>query len=134
LVVGEAGTGTDEFAKDLYEEMLGEFQCAIALYKGAIKSFFVAIATQLNIPTSIESDGDKPPKPMSVDVLMEEILSNCNDDTLLILPEAKRLTTKIRYWLEDLINNGVKVGVDRRFVQRSAACLYNLCRVMNTAI
>jgi hypothetical protein len=27
----------------------------------------------------------------------------------LILPEAKRLTTKIRYWLEDLISNGVKV-------------------------
>jgi hypothetical protein len=109
LVVGEAGTGTDEFAKDLYEEMLGEFQCAIALYKGAIKSFFLAIATQLDIPTSIESDGDKPAKPILVDALMEEIAINCNDDTLLILPEAKRLTTKIRYWLEDLIGNGVRI-------------------------
>jgi hypothetical protein len=109
LVTGEAGTGTGEFAKDLYEEMLDEFSCAIAIYKGAIKSFFVAIATQLDIPTSIESDGDKPSKPMSVDALMEEIAINCNDDTLLILPEAKRLTTKIRYWLEDLISNGVKV-------------------------
>jgi hypothetical protein len=109
LVVGEAGTGTDEFAKDLYEEMLGEFQCAIATYKKAIKSFFVAIATQLDIPTSIESDGDKPAKPILVDALMEEIAINCNDDTLLILPEAKRLTTKIRYWLEDLIGNGVRI-------------------------
>jgi hypothetical protein len=45
--------------------MQDEFSCAIATYKGAIKSFFVAIATQLDIPTSIESDGDKPPKPMS---------------------------------------------------------------------
>jgi hypothetical protein len=70
LVTGEAGTGTGEFAQALYEEMLEEFSCAIATYKGAIKSFFVAIATQLDIPTSIESDGDKPPKPMSVDALM----------------------------------------------------------------
>jgi hypothetical protein len=46
---------------------------AIAIYKGAIKQFFVAIATQLDIPTSIESNDDKPPKPMSVDALMEEI-------------------------------------------------------------
>jgi hypothetical protein len=65
LVTGEAGTGTGEFAQALYEEMQDEFSCAIATYKGAIKSFFVAIATQLDIPTSIESDGDKPPKPMS---------------------------------------------------------------------
>jgi hypothetical protein len=63
----------------------------------------------LDIPTSIGGNDDKPSKPMSVDALMEEIAINCNDDTLLILPEAKRLTTKIRYWLEDLINNDVKV-------------------------
>jgi hypothetical protein len=30
-----------------------------------------------------------------------------NEETLLIFPEAKRLTTSIRYWLEDAIANGV---------------------------
>ena len=29
------------------------------------------------------------------------------EDTLLIFPEAKRLTTSIRYWLEDLMAEGV---------------------------
>ncbi len=44
-----------------------------------------------------------------MDALKEEIAANCSDGTLLILPEAKRLTTSIRYWLEDLMANGVVV-------------------------
>lgn len=34
---------------------------------------------------------------------------NIPSDTLLVLPEAKRLTTGIRFWLEDLIANGCRV-------------------------
>lgn len=44
-----------------------------------------------------------------MDVLKDEIAMNCNSDTLLVFPEAKRLTTGIRYWLEDLMANGVVV-------------------------
>jgi len=44
-----------------------------------------------------------------MDGLKEEIAQNVNEDTLLIFPEAKRLTTGIRYWLEDLIEAGVKI-------------------------
>ena len=44
-----------------------------------------------------------------MDALKEEIGENCGDNTLLIFPEAKRLTTGIRYWLEDLIASGVRV-------------------------
>ncbi len=46
---------------------------------------------------------------MTVDRLKEEIAANVDDNTLFILPEAKRLTTSIRYWLEDLIAIGVKL-------------------------
>jgi hypothetical protein len=104
LVTGEAGTGTSEFAQSLYEEMLGDFQAAIAIYKGSLKSFFKTIAFQLDVPTENE-DG----KPLTVDQLKEEIAANCNEETLLIFPEAKRLTTSIRYWLEDLIANEVTI-------------------------
>jgi hypothetical protein len=84
--------------------MLGNLKSAIAIYKGSLKSFFKTIAFQLDIPTENE-DG----KAMNVDALKEEILANCDENTLLILPEAKRLTTSIRYWLEDMMNNGAKI-------------------------
>ena len=59
---------------------------------------------QLGCPT--EDDRDKP---MTVDALKKEILINSGEDTLLIFPEAKRLTTSIRYWLEDMISSGARV-------------------------
>jgi hypothetical protein len=113
LVLGEAGTGTGDFAQNLYSEMSEEFQCAIATYKGSLKKFFTAIAFSLDIPTTetqYNKNGDPTgEKDLTVDALKEEILENCGEDTLLILPEAKRLTTSIRYWLEDMISAGVRV-------------------------
>ena len=104
IVLGEAGTGKTELAVAVHEEMSGEYNSAIATYKGSIKKFFIAIAMQLGCPT--EDDRDKP---MTVDALKEEILVNSNENTLLIFPEAKRLTTSIRYWLEDMISAGARV-------------------------
>jgi hypothetical protein len=79
LVLGEAGTGTIDFAQSLYEELLGDFLAAIAIYKGSLKGFFKTIAFQLDILTKNE-DG----KAMNVDALKEEVLINCDDNTLLI--------------------------------------------------
>ncbi|MGB5634646.1 MAG: hypothetical protein WBM86_17940, partial [Waterburya sp.] len=104
IVLGEAGTGKTDFAVALHGSMSGEFNSAIATYKGSIKKFFIAIAMQLGCPT--ENDEGKP---MTVDALKEEILINSNENTLLIFPEAKRLTTSIRYWLEDMISAGARV-------------------------
>jgi hypothetical protein len=73
------------------------------VYKGAGKKFFAAIAEQLDIPTEDGETG----KPLTMDRLKEEIALNIDSGTLLILPEAKRLTTGIRYWLEDLTASGV---------------------------
>ena len=104
LVLGEAGTGTGELSEAIYERFSGEMNVAIATYKGSGKKFFKVVADQLDIPTETE-DG----KALTMDQLKDEIGLNASDDWLLILPEAKRLTTGIRYWLEDLISAGVKV-------------------------
>lgn len=105
--------GMIDFAQSLYEVLLGDKQSALYIYKGSIKKFFQAIAFQLDIPTTAtqyDSKGEpKGEKDLTVDELKEELLSNVSDSTLLIFPEAKRLTTSIRYWLEDAMSNGVTV-------------------------
>ena len=95
--------------------MSGEFnsagcsadRCAIATYKGSFKKFFQAIAFQLDITTTetqYNKNGDPTgEKDLTVDALKEEILENSGEDTLLIFPEAKRLTTSIR-WKNKLPN------------------------------
>ena len=65
----------------------------------------MTIKFNLDIPTEDEESGKK----LTVDALKDEILENSGEDTLLILPEAKRLTTSIRYWLEDMMSAGVIV-------------------------
>ena len=88
----------------VHKEMSGEYQAAISTYKGSLKRFFQGIAMQLDCPTHDDND-----KTMTVDALKEEILINSGEHTLLIFPEAKRLTTSVRYWLEDMIAAGVKI-------------------------
>ncbi len=83
LVLGEAGTGKGDFAVALHEELLGEYQAAIATYKGSIKKFFIAIAMQLGCPT--ENDEGKA---MTVDALKEEILVNSGEDTTAHIPRS----------------------------------------------
>ena len=93
--------------------MNSDYAIATATYKGSGKKFFKAIAEQLDIPTT-ETKYDRNGEPtgekeMTMDALKEEIALNCLPNTCLIFPEAKRLTTGVRYWLEDLMNNGVRV-------------------------
>ena len=104
LLIMEAGMGIIEFAQSLYTELLGGKHCGIATYKGSIKNFLKTLAFELSIPTETEEG-----KAMTVDQLKDELLAQCNEETLLILPEAKRLTTSIRYWLEDMMAAGVTV-------------------------
>ena len=112
LVLAELGM-IDDFPGLVAKRLAGEFQVATATYKGSGKRFFVALAEQLDIPTveprydrNGEVVGDKP---MTMDALKDEILENIGPQTLLILPEAKRLTTGMRYWLEDAMASGVRL-------------------------
>ena len=97
----------------LRDRYAAEYAIALAIYKGASKKFFVALAEQLDIPTTEDKynkDGEVVgEKPLTMDALKDEIADNVNANTLLIFPEAKRLTTGIRYWLEDLMRGGVRV-------------------------
>jgi hypothetical protein len=98
----------DEVAAGVAEELAGDFSVATATYKGSGKKFFQQLAEQLDIPTEIEDDKGRV-KQLTLDQLKEEIALNIPSDALLLFPEAKRLTTGIRFWLEDLIEQGCRV-------------------------
>jgi hypothetical protein len=105
IVIGEFGS-LDDAASAIESELSDEFSIAKATYKGSGKKFFQSIAQQFEIPTTcpkLNADGEEiGEKPMTLDELKEEIALNIPADALLILPEAKRLTTLITFWLEDL--------------------------------
>ena len=112
LVVAELGMVGD-MPQHLVMRFVDHYAVATAIYKGSGKRFFVRLAEQLDIPTE-ETKYDKNGEPcgeraLTMDQLKDEIAENVGPQTLLILPEAKRLSTGIRYWLEDLINGGVRV-------------------------
>lgn len=112
LVLAELGM-VGMMPQDLVRRYGSEYMIATAIYKGSGKKFFASIAEQLDIPTvedKYNKDGDLVgEKPLTMDALKDEIAENMGPQTLLILPEAKRLSTGIRYWLEDAIASGVKV-------------------------
>ncbi len=86
--------------------------CAVAtvIYKGSGKQFLVQLAEQLDIPTTAPRYGRNGEvtgeKSLTADQLKDEILGNVRDGTLLLLPEANRLTKGLRYWFEDLMATG----------------------------
>ena len=98
----------EDVAAGVALELSGEFSCAAATYKGSGKKFLQQLAEQLDVPIEVEDDKGRI-KPLTLDQLKEEIGLNLPTDALLILPEAKRLTTGIRFWLEDLIEAGCRV-------------------------
>lgn len=95
----------EDVAAGVAELLAREFSIATATYKGSPKRFYQQIAQQLDIPIETEDDKGRV-KQLTVDQLEEEIALNIPTNALLLLPEAKRLTMKIRFWVEDLIVNG----------------------------
>ena len=106
IVLGEFGSSLDDAAVAIEQQLQGEFSIAKAIYKGSAKKFFQTIADALDIGTTtarLNSKGEEiGEKLMAIDEMMEEIALNFPADGLLLFPESKRLTTKIRFWLEDL--------------------------------
>jgi hypothetical protein len=81
LVIGEAGSGVDDLAVSVRDRFESEFTCATETYKGTTRTFFKSLAEQAGVPTEIEV-GEGKFKPMSVDEMKEEILSNASEDWL----------------------------------------------------
>jgi hypothetical protein len=109
LVIGEAGSGVKPLALALHRAFSSEYAAAIATYKGSAKQFLVKVAEQWDIPTETELDDNGRTKPLTVDQLKEEILGNVSAEMVLILPESQRLAASIKYWLEDLMEQGVRL-------------------------
>jgi len=95
----------EDVAAGVALELAEEFSIATGIYKGSPKRFYQQIAQQLDIPIETEDDKGRV-RQLTLDQLENEIMLNIPTNALLLLPEAKRLTMKIRYWLEDLIANG----------------------------
>lgn len=104
LVLGEAGSGVNDFALALHERFVSELACALVTYKGSGKTFLQSLAQQVGVSTESEEG-----RALTVDQLKEEIALNWSRDFLLILPEAKRLPASLRYWFQDAIATGVRV-------------------------
>lgn len=104
--MGEFGSSLEEAARAIEQELSDEFIIAKATYKGSGKKFFIELAKQFDIPITcpkLNADGEEVgEKAMTLDELKEEIALNLPADALLFLPEAKRLTSLITFWLEDL--------------------------------
>lgn len=113
LVLAEAGLGGSEFATRIVDEFTGELDVAIATYKGSGKKFFQRLCEQLDVDSTepkLNKDGEEVgERSLTMDELKEALLDRMNGETLLVFPEAKRLTTGVRYWLEDAIASGVRV-------------------------
>jgi hypothetical protein len=109
LVIGEAGSGVKPLALALHRAFGSEYAAAIATYKGSAKQFLVTVAEQWDIPTETEPDDNGRSKPLTVDQLKEEILANVSAEMVLILPESQRLAASLKYWLEDLMEQGVRL-------------------------
>jgi hypothetical protein len=113
LVLGEKGTVIDAMPRAIVQALGGELDCVTVVYKGSGKTFFQQMARGLDIPiaeTKFDEEGEEVgEKGLTLEQLKEEILMNVGEGTLLVLPEARRLTTGIRYWLEDAIAAGVRV-------------------------
>lgn len=113
LVLAEAGLGGSEFATRIVDEFVGELDVAIATYKGSGKKFLQSLAEQLGVDIAepkLNKDGEQTgERSLTMDELKESLLDRMNGETLLVFPEAKRLTTGVRYWLEDAIASGVRV-------------------------
>lgn len=112
LVLAEAGM-TGNFPQLLAAHFQSRLQVATVTYKGSGKRFCEQVALQLDIPTTepkLDKEGEVVgEKDLTIDALKEEIAGNVDGNTLLILPEAKRLPTGLRYWLEDLMMAGVRL-------------------------
>jgi hypothetical protein len=94
-----------DFANSLLGELADEMTCAIAVYNGSLKKFVQQIAEGLDFPTENENG-----RPMTADALKDELTDNLGDRHLLILPESQRLPASVRYWLEALLDNGVRIA------------------------
>lgn len=105
-MLGEFGSSLDDAATAIEFELRDNFSIAKAIYKGSGKNFFKALANAFDIDTTMpkfNANGEEiGEKQMTLDELKEEIAANIPADALLILPEARRLSTGIRFWLEDL--------------------------------
>lgn len=103
LVLGESGSGKTYLGTQVGDSL--GYRYAIVSYAGAAKETLTEIAEQLNVP--IVSDDEKP-KPLTAAQLRDALKDELKHSrSLLVVDDAHRWSSSLRYWLEDLYREGV---------------------------
>ncbi|MGI0494293.1 hypothetical protein ACN4EG_21105 [Alkalinema pantanalense CENA528] len=107
LLVGELGSGIEQWPEAIAAHFGSTLRVAIAVYKGSVKLWLQTVAKAWDIP--IDDGDDEKPRSLGVDQLWGEIGLNVSDRHLLIVPEAQRLPASVRYRLLDVLGGGCRI-------------------------
>jgi len=110
LVIGKVGEGKSHLAQKIDDAMSARgWQVWRGRYEGQAKSLLESIAEKFDIPTVIEVD-DERTKPMTAIQIKAELTANLpRTNWLLIFDDADRIPKSLRYWLETLNLENVRL-------------------------
>jgi hypothetical protein len=100
LVVGKAGIGISTLLKFVCTELEIKGANLLCIAPGSIKQILVQLAFQL----SLYAEDDKLPTSPRLQKEVVEVLKNQN--SIVVIDEANRLSIAVRSWLEELHENG----------------------------
>lgn len=106
LVLGESGSGKSVLGAAIAKQFGSEMKVAIATYGGSAKQTLVGIALDLDVPI-VEVTPKGRERPLTAEELRVELLDDLKGaKALLIVDDAHRFPTSLRYWLEDVLKAG----------------------------
>lgn len=110
LIIGKVGEGKSYFSAKVAEEMSARgWTVWLGKYEGQAKSLLESISARFDIPITIEVMEGKE-KPMTAIQMKAELLANlARPNWLLIFDDADRIPVSLRYWLESLNAENVRI-------------------------
>ncbi|PSN17801.1 9-O-acetyl-N-acetylneuraminate esterase [filamentous cyanobacterium CCP5] len=106
LVLGESGSGKSVLGSAIAQQFSSELKVATATYSGSSKQTLVGIAEALDVPI-VEVTPKGRERPLTAEELRVELLDALkNAKALLIVDDAHRFPSSLRYWLEEVLKAG----------------------------
>lgn len=110
LVIGKTGEGKSHIAAKIQDEMSARGWTAwLGKYQGGAKPLLESIAEKFDIPTEFDLDEGRT-KPMTAIQIRAELTQNlARPKWVLIFDDSDRIPVSLRYWLETLNAEGVRL-------------------------
>lgn len=110
LVIGKTGEGKSHIAAKIQGEMSARGWTAwLGKYQGGAKPLLESIAEKFDIPTEFDLDEGRT-KPMTAIQIRAELTQNlARPKWLLIFDDSDRIPVSLRYWMETLNAEGVRL-------------------------